>query len=53
MLKEEEERKRKGELPSVDEKPVLSKEEAYKIWGKSLELVPSEFNFIIKTYNDG
>lgn len=44
----------RGELPSADHKkaPVLTNEEAYNIWEKTVSQVPDDFNFIIRTYND-
>lgn len=51
-LKEDDEKRKRGELPSSD-KPVLTKDEVFKIWEMTLANVPDQYDFIIRTYNDG
>ena len=51
---EDEEKRKRGELPSMGkDTPKLTKEEAKKIWDSSLNNVPDDYNFIIRSYNEG
>ena len=43
----------RGELPYGDKQLEFSKEQVYKVWEDTLAIVPDDFNFAIKTYNDG
>ncbi len=43
----------KGELPSIDEQVKMEKNDAKKVWEKTLAQFPDEFDFVIRTYSDG
>lgn len=50
--REEEELRKRGELPSNEEVKVTA-EDARKVWEKTLKEVPEKYDFVIRTYSDG
>jgi len=51
--KVDEELRKKGELPSIDEQYQIDKESARKNWEKTLAAMPDNYDFVIRTYCDG
>jgi hypothetical protein len=52
-IREEDDLRKKGELPSIDEQIVIGKEDAKRVWEKTLASMPDEYDFVIRTYSDG